>query len=50
MLIPRTNSKFFSATDLFTVHHEVFPNPETQKVVHFAVGDEQNEYKLPFED
>ena len=39
--IPKINGKIFSITDLTTAYDQVGLTPETQKLVHFVVGNEQ---------
>ena len=48
VLIPRINGKIFSITDLTTAYHQVGLTPETQKLVHFVVGNEQYKYLRGF--
>ena len=48
VVIPRINEKIFSIIDLPTAYHQVSLTPETQKLVHFVVGNEQEKNKRGF--
>ena len=44
VLIPRIIGTVFSTTDLSTAYHQDALTPETQKLVHFVVGNGQYKY------
>ena len=48
VLILRTNGKFFSTRDHSTAYHQFVLTPETQKLVHFFVRNEQYKNKRGF--
>ena len=48
LLIPTIDGTTFSTTHFSTAFHQVALTPETRKLVHFVVGNEQYEQKPKF--